>query len=313
MEEKEFSFEEYIKTLLLGIEFKDAAIAQKVNVNIDPIINDIMKDVDNILEETYEAEKEGKEDNENYGTIQWRICNILAKRLQMSPDDKNFTEVLEAKLDTKKVNLEKFGQGLAKVIQKEKDKGKEPATFLEVLVVLTKNFMDIKTKGIIERQKQDAVQGNTAKGGSPTNTKKHKKEKEKEKGGTSGKFYFKGEPSYRGLDNSRISKMVQGMFHDIQTMGFVAAYLDYERTDEFGELHQNSPGWKDMQKREKELAKMRGEQALKIQAEEAERAAQAGADKTEEKEEKENEKDGAEGTAKLTTPILKKNGKGLDK
>lgn len=300
MEKKKQSLKVDIKDLLPGMEFKDAALAQKVSVHIDPIINEIMKDANDILQGMDAAQRAGIKDKntvKNLGTIEGRIRSVLAKHLQMDPNDKRLEEVLGAKLNPEKVDMGKIDPKMAKKIQEKEH------TFLDVLADMQKNFMDDKTAEIVEQQKKDVRQNEVTDG-----SKQGKKSDKRETGGGSVGFDIQPVgPSYRGLDCSRISKMVEGMFKDIQTMGFVAGYLEYERKDESGNVvYRNSPGWHDIQEAEKENIKKRAEQAKKIQEDE-EKEAQAAQVK------REGEEETAEKPSKLTTPTLKKNGKELAK
>jgi hypothetical protein len=192
--------------------------------------------------------------------------------LGLAPDDPELDKILEEEFDPDNPNNPKDDSSLNKKLGKNTKKATTFKTFLL-------GFQEMLVKEEIEKQTETeattrvAGQDGTQSATQGATTSKTQTQTRTSGGGGSGRIYPVGEPSFRGLDSSRIAKMVKGMFGDIQTMGFSAAYLGYEWIDDMGELHQNSPGFADAIKREDENEKRKYEmeQMEKTRAEEREK------------------------------------------
>jgi hypothetical protein len=226
----------FIKDLLKGVEFENKELGEKItDEKIDDIIDDIKKDaydtVGKLIGQSALGVKSKKIVEAN--DVQKSISEIVAKNLKLKSNDDNLKNILNAKLNPDKVDIN-FNQKVGGEV-------KRADSFMTVLMEMSQKFMmdDLenieskrkKGKEIVERETKSQKKGIKLPGG--RNVKASKVEK----------------PSFRGLDVSRISKMVQEMFRDIQTMGFAALYLK-----------ENSQSWKDAEQRteqrEEEQAKM---------------------------------------------------------
>lgn len=289
MENKAFG--ECAKDLISGVDFGDLALTEKIKVAADPLINDIMLDAGQMIKEIAAGVTAGDKDKniaKGLGGAAERIRGVVARRLKLDPNSPEVKKILGAKLDPQKVSPE-----LAKNFGKNAD----GETFIDILGTMQKNYI---TGKLAEAEQQDkdkdknknAAAAVSAEQGKQSADKGEKKQGKGKRSSGGGGSKMPGEPSFRGLDSSRISKMVKDMFKDIQTMGFATAYLG-----------ENSTGWVEAAEREKEREVREEEEKRKRKDEAA----------AEEEEEEDDEQEEGKKQAKLSKPTIKKNGKELQK